>query len=390
MKKKNHFYITSIVFTSLAISFASCSNKTSETTQSTKIDPTAKSWVIGDFVRPEGVNPIIKSTDVEFMDPMSETMLKWEESDTFNPAATVKDGEIIVLYRAEDNSAQGIGRRTSRIGYASSKDGVTMNRKTEPVLYPDNDNSKDIEWPGGIEDPRVVQLEDGTYAMHYTAWNRQIPRLAVATSKDLIKWEKHGLAFGKAYDGRFKDLECKAASVVTKLKDGKLVTEKINGKYFMYWGETAVCAATSDDMINWEPVLDENGNLRRLAQPRRGFFDSNLSECGPPAIMTKDGIVLLYNGKNGKHEDYEGDKNYPEGSYCAGQILFDSKDPFKVLDRTDKPFFYPSADFEKSGQYVDGTVFIEGLAYYKNKLYLYYGCADSLVGVAVCENVENL
>lgn len=79
--------------------------------------------------------------------------------------------------------------------------------------------------------------EDGTYVMLYTAWNRNIPRLAVAVSKDLKKWTKHGLAFAKAYNGRFADLASKSASIVTGVKDGKLVIEKINGKYFMYWGE---------------------------------------------------------------------------------------------------------------------------------------------------------
>lgn len=71
-------------------------------------------------------------------------------------------------------------------------------------------------------------------------------------------------------------------------------------------------------------------------------------------------------------------------------IFIDNNDPYKVLDRLDKPFFVPEAPFEKSGQYKDGTVFIEGLAYYKKKLYLYYGCADSRIAVAVCDNVKNL
>lgn len=342
-------------------------------------------WVIGKFVRPDGVNPVISPAPAsEFYCPMQQKNMKWEESDTFNPAATVKDGKIVVLYRAEDNSAQGIGRRTSRIGYAESKDGIKMSRRSEPVLYPAEDNNKDLEWPGGCEDPRVAMTEDGTYVMLYTAWNRRIPRLAVATSKDLINWEKHGLAFGKAYNGRFKELECKSASIVTSIKNGKLVIEKLNGKYFMYWGEKAVCAATSDNLIDWDPVLNENNELKEIAKPRKGHFDSNLTECGPPAVLTKDGIVLLYNGKNGKHTG-NGDANYPEGAYCAGQFLFDAKDPYKVLDRLDKPFFYPEAPFEKSGQYVDGTVFLEGLAYLNGKFYLYYGCADSQLAVAICE-----
>lgn len=71
------------------------------------------------------------------------------------------------------------------------------------------------------------------------------------------------------------------------------------------------------------------------------------------------------------------------GAYCAGQLLTDPKEPMKVLQRLDVPFFRPMASFEKSGQYVDGTVFIEGLVFFKNKWYLYYGCADSQLGVAV-------
>ncbi|MFR6505991.1 MAG: hypothetical protein ACLUQI_25865, partial [Bacteroides sp.] len=124
--------------------------------------------------------------------------------------------------------------------------------------------------------------------------------------------------------------------------------------------------------------------LREIAKPRNGYFDSRLTECGPPAIKTVNGIVLLYNGKNGYKE--ERDSAYPAGAYCAGQFLFDANDPYKVLDRLDKPFFVPEAAFEKSGQYKDGTVFIEGLAYFKNKLYLYYGCADSQVAVAICDD----
>lgn len=92
-------------------------------------------WMLGPFQRPEGVNPVISPLPTEFYCPMRKQQVKWEESDTFNPAATVKDGKIVVLYRAEDNSAQGIGKRTSRIGYAESKDGIKMNRLDKPVLF---------------------------------------------------------------------------------------------------------------------------------------------------------------------------------------------------------------------------------------------------------------
>ena len=140
-------------------------------------------------------------------------------------------------------------------------------------------------------------------------------------------------------------------------------------------------AATSDDLINWTPQLNEKNELKGLVYPRYKYFDSDLTECGPPAIITDKGILLLYNGKN--RIDDRRDERYNAGTYSAGQILFDLHNPYKVISRLDVPFFRPMDDFEKSGQYVDGTVFIEGLAYYNKKWYLYYGCADSMVGVAI-------
>ena len=340
-------------------------------------------WALGGFVRPEKANPIITPNPSNQFDcPMQDKKIGWEESDVFNPAATVKDGKIYVLYRAEDNSATGIGKRTSRIGLAESEDGIHMKRRKTPVMYPDKDNMKEYKWEGGCEDPRVTMTEDGLYVMAYTSWNRKVARLCIATSHDLVKWEKHGPAFAKAYNGRFKDIFCKSGSMVTTIKDGKQVLTKIDGKYFMYWGEHAVYAATSDDLVNWTPILDEKNELATVIKPRPQYFDSALTECGPPAILTDKGIVLLYNGKN-QTNDSKRDKRFTAGAYCAGQILTDPKEPMKVLQRLDVPFFRPMASFEKSGQYVDGTVFIEGLVFFKNKWYLYYGCADSQVSVAI-------
>ncbi|AYD47492.1 glycoside hydrolase family 130 protein [Arachidicoccus soli] len=337
-------------------------------------------WSLGPFVRPENVNPILSPDPTTFLDPMSGKLIGWESSDVFNPGATVKDGKIVVLYRAEDNSAVGIGSRTSRIGYAESNDGIHLKRLSKPVLFPDH-HQKEYEWPGGCEDPRVAVTNGGTYVILYTEWNRKLPRLAVALSKDLKHWHKYGPVFKKAYNGRFFNLATKSASILTKLVNGKLEITKINGKYWMYWGEKHVYAATSEDLINWQPLVEKDGSLKILMSPRKGYFDSQLTECGPPAVLTKNGIVLLYNGKN--DNGVNADKNYTPDAYCAGQVLFDAKEPTKVLHRLDKPFLIPTADFEKSGQYPAGTVFIEGLVYFKNKWFLYYGCADSRVAVAI-------
>lgn len=350
-------------------------------------------WAIGGFTRPEGKNPMVSPlTDNLFYCPMKKAQVKWECADTFNPAAVEKDGKVCVLYRAEDDPDVGIGKRTSRIGLVESADGITIDyRSPSPVMYPDQSAvSKEYEWPGGTEDPRVVEAEvDGKplYVMTFTSWNRSVARLSVATSRDLRTWTHHGPCFRTAYDGKFANMFCKSGSIVTEVKDGRLQATKImvggEEKYFMYWGESWVCGATSDDLITWTPIVDANKELLYLVKPRKGFFDSLLTECGPPAVRTADGIVLIYNGKNASGNN--GDGCYAANTYAAGQMLFDRENPLALLDRLDKPFFRPMDAFEKSGQYAAGTVFTEGLVYHQGKWFLYYGCADSFVGVAVCD-----
>lgn len=337
-------------------------------------------WALGGFERPQGINPVISpNASTKFFCPITKDSVAWESNDTFNPAATVYKGEIVVFYRAEDKFGEGIGNRTSRLGYASSKDGITFKRKATPVFYPSNDKQKDLEWPGGCEDPRIAVTEDGLYVMMYTQWNRHIARLAIATSRNLKDWTKHGPAFAKAYNGKFE--ASKSASIVTEVVKDKQIIKKINGQYFMYWGEANVYAATSKDLIDWTPLVNEDGSLRISFSPREGYFDSHLTECGPPAIYTPKGIILLYNGKN-KDGD-KSDKRYTGNVYAAGQALFDINDPTQLITRLDDPFLRPLDNFEKSGQYPAGTVFIEGLVFFKKKWHLFYGCADSRVGTAI-------
>lgn len=342
------------------------------------------SWALGPFIRPANGNPvIIPDTTTKFLDPMSGKKIAWEASDTFNPAAVVMNNKVYVLYRAEDNSAVGIGQRTSRLGLAFSNNGIDMHRRPVPVLYPANDKVKEFEWTGGCEDPRVAATPDGRYLVLYTEWNHKRPRLAAALSKDLIHWTKYGPIFAKAYGGKFANINTKSASIVTQMQNNKLFITKVKGKYWIYWGEEHVYAATSDDLVNWTPLTDPDGKLKIFMSPRQGYFDSDLTECGPPALLTKKGILLLYNGKNNATH---GDKHYTSNTYSAGQVLFDAQQPDKILERLDKPFFTPTESFEKSGQYPAGTVFVEGLAYFKNQWMLYYGSADSRVGVAISKS----
>jgi len=327
-------------------------------------------WTLGPFVRPVTEPVVSPDPAAVFTDPITQMPVHWEALHTFNPAAIVRQGKVYVLYRAEDDSGtMVIGMHTSRLGMATSEDGIHFTTQPSPVFYPDKDSQQDREWPGGVEDPRLVESEDGTYVLAYTQWNRRNTDIGIATSTDLIHWTKHGPAL---QGEKYQHMDYKSASIVTKLSDGRLIAAKIRGKYWMYWGEVRVRLAVSSDLIHWTPVESSSGQTLVLLHDRPGHFDSAFPEVGPPALLTDRGIILIYNGKSAK-----------SGTYSAGQALFAADDPTKLLERTDEPFFKPEQPWEQSGQYVAGTTFAEGLVFFHDKYFLYYGGADSRVGVAV-------
>ena len=341
-----------------------------------------ESWDFTSFYKPVDYPIIGPDSSFTFIDPIKGDTVQWQKADVFNPGAIVKDDKVYLLLRCEDNPAAHLGGRTSRIGLACSEDGINFTKYPVPVLYPDNDVFQMYDYPGGCEDPRVTQTDDSIYVMAYTSWNGEIARLSTAFSKDLIHWEKKGPAFATAYDGKFLDTWSKSGSMITEMKkDGKLVLSKIDGKYWMYWGEQFVNLAWSTNLYDWYPLLDENGELKKLITPRKGKFDSILTECGPPAIVTDQGIVLFYNGKNADNDDC--DPTLPRGTYSVGKVVFDKKNLQSVIYRTDTCLLKPTLPYELTGQYKAGTVFAEGLVYFKSKWFLYYGTADSYVGVAV-------
>src|SRR5271170_1425590 len=142
-------------------------------------------WRLGPFVRPSHDYPVIVSSpQATFLDPIRKAPVQWEALHTFNPSAVVRDGKIDLLYRAEDDTGKmAIGEHTSRLGLATSTDGIHFTRNPAPVFFPAHDAQFDREWPGGTEDPRIVQSADGMYVLTYTQWNRKIFRVSIATSR---------------------------------------------------------------------------------------------------------------------------------------------------------------------------------------------------------------
>jgi len=273
----------------------------------------------------------------------------WESAGTFNPAVVEYNGKFVMLYRAQDAAG------TSRLGYAESTDGMQFTRRPEPVLSPEADYEKD----GGVEDPRLQKFGN-TFYLTYTGYNKKDAQLCLATSQDLIHWDRKGVIL-PAYKGNWN----KAWT-----KSGAIVPQKIGGKYWMYWLGTAedktdqMGLSYSTDLLHWTEATETP------VLPRRpGKFDSRVVEPGPAPILTESGIVLIYNGAD------------DQLVYRTGVAVFDRKDPRKLLSRTDQPIFGPEKEWEKVGQ-VPNVVFVEGMARQGQRWLFYYGAADKYVGVA--------
>lgn len=320
--------------------------------------------------RMDEYNPLLEPDgNSKFYCPIRQGWVEWEKRNVFNPTAVVKDSRVWLLYRAQDKDG------TSRIGVANSRNGTEFRKTPVPVLFPSTDPMKEFEWEGGCEDPRVVRREDGLYIMTYTSYDKKTARLCVASSHDLITWEKHGLVLR---DKKYRDLWSKSGAIVCE-RDGSTITaKKINGKYWMYYGDTDLFMATSEDLISWQPVEDKTGKFLHVMAPRPGMFDSRLVEPGPFALLQKDGIWLVYNSSNSASN---GDKTLGADTYSVGQALFSAKDPTKLIGRADKYLLTPERNWEHQGE-VNNVCFLEGMVWWEGRWLLYYGAGDSKIAVA--------
>jgi len=161
-------------------------------------------WVLGPFLKLE--KPVLSPNPAaKFPCPVLGKVVRWEEQNVYNPAAVVKDGKVWLLYRADDKcwwKFHNEGQATSRIGLAWSEDGRRFTRYPTPVVFPDKDAFTKLAWPGGCQDLHVVEGENGTYYINYTAWGEGgMDSMCVATSKDLVRGQKHGPAISSTRTG---------------------------------------------------------------------------------------------------------------------------------------------------------------------------------------------
>ena len=406
----------------------------------------AQSWEIGPFVRPLDAPVIEPNRFYYFIDPLTQQKTLWDDLATFDPGAAIApDGEIALLFHAEGDSGESHeGDPASRLALATSRDGLFFTVDGTPLLYPRNTPLRVQDARDGLRSPRVVVAPDGGYVMTYTqsspiregkggAQDKEQYTIEVATAKkkSLRDWTERGPAFADASRGsRNKDAwrDSGSGAILTELHHGRLQAAKLHGRYWMYWGSRTIHLATSTDLIHWTPVLD-----RRTGRPlivlgaRAGHFDSGAAEAGPPPLLTRRGIILIYNGENSllgtsdaknsqatdapapavppdpagavskatgskdktiaSHSDppearLPADPTLRPGAYAVGEALFSSADPSRLVERTEHPVLQPIWPYERNGQYNAGAVRAEGLVIWQGQWLLYYGAADSVIGVA--------
>lgn len=279
-------------------------------------------------------------------DPTSD----WETYNVFNPSVIYHNHLFHMHYRA-----QGLDW-ISRIGYAVSEDGVRWNRLRHPVLEPAGEAEA-----RGVEDPRVTELENVFY-MAYTAYGHgSMGALPVtpmfARSSNLITWKRIGPLM--------RDEEN---------KDHLLLPRKINRRYVAFHRQPpSIYLAESDDLIDWPK---DKMRLVLAPRPDAGWDGERVGANGVP-IETEHGWLMLYHAYDQKR------------IYRLGVCLLDLEDPGRVIHRPKDSIFEPRELWELRGD-VSNVVFSCANPVVGGQVYVYYGAADHVIGLATCKLDELL
>ncbi len=276
-------------------------------------------------------NPVLKPNPV----------VHWERDAVCNTAVARYAGQVHLLYRAVVHSPGDPNR--SYIGHAWSDDGVHFARDIVPALAP----GEVPEESQGVEDPRVVYL-DGTFYMQYTAYNLRSAQIAMATSPDLVHWERKGIMISDEPFGWNKD--------------ASLFPARIGGRYcMMHRPDPDIYLAFSDDLASW-------GDHVKIMAPEFKWESEKIGGGAQP-ILTEQGWLMVYHGVDDALV------------YRLGVALLDRDDPTKVLKRQAEPILEPETPWEREGD-VPNVVFTCGALLEDDVLKVYYGAADKVIGLA--------
>lgn len=317
---------------------------------------------------------------------LSKTSYRFEAYGVLNPAI-IQDGEIIhLLYRAVAK-----GNR-STIGYCQLKGPVTIEkRNVEPLLSPLAAYESQ-----GMEDPRLVKIDD-LYYLTYCAYDGLNAMGALATSKDLIHFERHGIIVPqfsyeelevliradaklnekyKRYNSHHESWTNQGVKKLVWDKNVVFFPRRIDGKlWFLHRIKpdiqiTAIHAVDELTPDFWTRYLT---NLEHhIALSPKYKHEVSYIGAGCPPIETKQGWLLIY------HSVHDALSGYV---YTASAALMDLRNPQKELARLPYPLFIPEYPWELSGE-VNNVVFPTGSSQFGDTLYIYYGAADEQIACA--------
>ncbi len=268
----------------------------------------------------------------------------------FNPGAALVDGETVLLVRVEDM------RGFSHLTVARSADGRTNWRiDPAPTLQPEA-NVREERW--GLEDPRIVRLEGrGDYAVTYVSFSSSGPLVSLALTKDFVTFDRIG------------------PLVPPEDKDASLFPRQFGGRYVLI--HRPIIRGEADVWISFSPDLRHWGDHRVLLPARPGWWDSHRVGLGAPPIETPEGWLIIYHGV----------RMTASGSiYRVGLALLDLEEPWRVRRRSDEWVLGPRKPYEQLGD-VPRVTFPSGAIYIPetDELRLYYGIADTTVGLATAD-----
>lgn len=299
----------------------------------------------------------------------------WESKATFNPAAFEANGKTHLIYRAIGNDDSSV------LGYAASNDGYNITDRSPYPVYrrSNNFNKPDLSllpidyisgggWNGGCEDPRLTLLGDTVY-MLYTAFDGWGSLRIALTSIKLDDLEK------KRWNWKNPVLISPPGEIH---KNWVLFPEKINGKF-------AILHSISPEiLIEYVENLSEFNGKKFIQSVHQGspkwqLRESGMRGVGPSPIKTELGWLILY------HAIEEHDQN----RYKLFAMILDLKNPTKILYRSTNPILEPDTDYENNG-YKWGVIYSCGAVVKNGVLFVYYGGADKVIGVATIKLADLL
>lgn len=320
---------------------------------------------------------------------LSPTERAFENTGVLNPGVYQEGNIVHFLYRAVQNG------NLSTVGYARTEGPLKIIERIEsPIIIQDFDYEKQ-----GVEDPRIVKIED-TYYITYTAYDGINAMGALATSKDLIHFKKHGIITPQInyqeyeshvnlcnanklnpkyheYFNLFEQIGIKNDETrLLRDKDVVLFPRKINGQFVLLhriWPGIQIVKFNNWEELNlsfWENYL-QNLTNHILLDPKDPYEMSYIG-AGAPPIETPYGWLLIYHGV---HETTTGK------IYHAKAALLHLEKPEIEISRLPYPLFSPTKQWEMEGE-VNDIVFPTGHALFGEDLYIYYGAADKHIAVA--------